>query len=161
MAICNPLCHYTMLPQGPVTVACSVTLLQSKRFESPAASATGATGALILHWQSGILPLPCDELCPRNGSCKNANAAQSKHRRRIFGGCCWLPLFCSTPGAWLTSGMEPIIVFRIRIGICLGTFVKRSSRSNCFAKFPFSLCSLCAVFIPCHPCHCAEAKHKH
>lgn len=133
LAICNPLCHYTKLPQGPEvdveveaeaeSVACSDTLLQSKRFESPAAirvatseagpeAGTGAASAeaLILHWQSGLLalvltsassiasfylPLPlrtCDELCPKNGSCKNANAAQSKHRGNIW---CWLLLFHS------------------------------------------------------------------
>lgn len=49
--------------RAPVNVACSVTLLQSKRPESAApatatATATGAAGALILHWQSGIVPLP-------------------------------------------------------------------------------------------------------
>lgn len=65
----------------PSWVACSQTLAAA------AAAAIKARrqcfipaeeGVLILHWQSGT----CDELSvpsPPNGSCKNANAAQSKH----------------------------------------------------------------------------------
>jgi len=74
LAICNPLCHYTKLPLGPEAIACSDTLLQSKRFESPAATAepeavaVSAKEALILHWQSGVLALvlasPCISLFP-------------------------------------------------------------------------------------------------
>jgi len=67
--------------------------------ESGAGAGAASAEALILHWQSGILALvlilapatvfelplrTCDELCPRNGSCKNANAAQSKHRGNIW-----------------------------------------------------------------------------
>jgi len=60
----------------------------------------------------------------------------------------------------LTSRMEPIIVFRIWIEICLRAFVKRRSNwSNCFAKFPFAF----ALFIMrLHSSsYCAGAEHKH
>lgn len=122
-----------------VSVACSDMLLQSKRLESPAASGTGATGVLILHWQSGISPLPLPipspmplPLCePVMNSVPETEVVKTPtpHKANIegiFGGC-WLPLLCGTLDAWLTSGMEPIIVFRIWIEICLGAFVKRCS----------------------------------
>lgn len=76
LAICNPLCHYTKLPQGrrrwmspAATRCCNQSELQitSRIEERPRAESRSSDATLILHWQSGVrieatFEGTCDEL---------------------------------------------------------------------------------------------------